>query len=83
MQIYGQKYADPAIASLAMSPESVFAALGGWLIAGNTLSAREFLGCALVFSAVILAQSPQLIQYLQKKKSSQSSKKSRSIPACG
>lgn len=74
MQIYGQKYADPAIASLAMSPESVFAALGGWLIAGNTLSAREFLGCALVFSAVILAQSPQLIQYLQKKKSSQSSK---------
>ena len=68
MQIYGQKYADPAIASLAMSPESVFAALGGWLIAGNTLSVREFLGCALVFSAVILAQVPQLLDLRKKKK---------------
>ena len=59
LQIYGQKFAEPAIASLSMSLESVFAALGGWLISGNTLSLREFGGCALVFAAIVLAQLPQ------------------------
>lgn len=59
LQIYGQKYAEPAVASLSMSLEGVFAALGGWLISGNTLSTGEFWGCALVFAAIILAQIPQ------------------------
>ena len=59
LQIYGQRYADPPIASLTMSLESVFAALGGWIISGNTLSPREFGGCALVFAAIVLAQLPQ------------------------
>ena len=59
LQIYGQKYAEPAVASLSMSLEGVFAALGGWLIFGNTLSAGEFWGCALVFAAILLAQLPQ------------------------
>lgn len=62
MQIYGQKYAEPAIASLSMSLESVFAALGGWLILGNALSLPEFIGCALVFLAIVLAQMPQLFE---------------------
>lgn len=68
MQIYGQKYAEPAIASLSMSLESVFAALGGWVIAGNALSLPEFLGCALVFLAIVLAQMPQLIESRRAKK---------------
>lgn len=59
LQIYGQRYASPPIASLTMSLESVFAALGGWIISGNTLSPREFGGCALVFAAIVLAQLPQ------------------------
>ena len=59
LQIYGQRYAEPAIASLTMSLESVFAALGGWLISKNTLTPREFSGCALVFVAIVLAQLPQ------------------------
>ena len=59
LQIYGQKYAEPAIASLSMSLESVFAALGGWIISGNTLTLREFGGCALVFLAIVVAQLPQ------------------------
>ena len=62
MQIYGQKYAEPAVASLSMSLESVFAALGGWLIANNALSLPEFIGCALVFLAIVLAQLPQLLE---------------------
>ena len=66
LQIYGQAYAAPAIASLTMSLESVFAALGGWLISGNILSEREFLGCSLVFVAIVLAQLPQLFEKRKK-----------------
>ena len=62
LQIYGQRYAEPAIASLSMSLESVFAALGGWIIMGNTLTPREFGGCALVFAAIVLAQLPQFFE---------------------
>lgn len=60
MQIVGQKYAEPTVASLSMSLESVFAALGGWVILNNALSFQEFLGCALMFCAIILAQLPQI-----------------------
>ena len=62
LQIVGQKYASPEIASLTMCLESVFAAVGGYLagILGITASAplsiNEIIGCALVFSATLLAQ---------------------------
>ena len=56
LQIIGQKHADAAVASIAMSLESVFAALGGWIIAGNCLSLREIFGCIIMFAAIILAQ---------------------------
>ena len=62
LQIYGQKFAEPAVASISMSLESVFAALGGWIISGNTLTLREFAGCALVFVAIIVAQIPQFFE---------------------
>ena len=67
LQIVGQKYAEPSVASLSMSLESVFAALGGWIISGNALSAREFLGCALVFAAIITAQLPEMLQSRKRK----------------
>lgn len=62
LQIVGQRYAEPTIASLSMSLESVFAALGGWFISGNTLAANEIIGCVLVFVAIILAQLPSPAQ---------------------
>lgn len=58
LQIVGQKDLNPTIASLAMCLESVFGALGGWLILHQVLSGREILGCALIFAAVVLAQLP-------------------------
>ena len=58
LQIIGQKDLHPAIASLSMCMESVFRALGGWLILHQSLSARESVGCALIFVAVVLAQLP-------------------------
>ena len=58
LQIVGQKDLDPAIASLAMCLESVFGALGGWLLLSQSLSGRELAGCALIFAAVVGAQLP-------------------------
>ncbi|MBQ1984721.1 MAG: DMT family transporter [Clostridia bacterium] len=58
LQIIGQKDTPPAVASLVMSLESVFAALSGWIVLKQSLQGRELLGCVLVFAAVILAQIP-------------------------
>lgn len=58
LQIVGQKKLEPTAASLIMSLESVFAALGGWLILHETMTVWELTGCALVFTAVIISQLP-------------------------
>lgn len=58
MQMLGQRELEPTGASLLMSLESVFAALFGWLLLGERMTARELFGCALVFAAVILSQLP-------------------------
>lgn len=55
MQVVAQKYTKPAIASVILSMESVFAAVTGMLF-GERLSGRELIGCLLVFSAVLLSQ---------------------------
>ena len=58
LQIVGQKYTDPTLASLIMCLEAVFAAVGGWLLLGETLSLRELFGCMLMLSASIIALIP-------------------------
>lgn len=58
LQIIGQKNTSAPVASLILSLESVFSVLAGWLILNQTLTAREILGCSLVFCAIILAQLP-------------------------
>ncbi len=59
LQILGQKNADPTVASLLLSLESVFSVLAGWVLLGQGLSNRELFGCALMFVAIILAQLPK------------------------
>lgn len=59
LQIIGQKNAEPAVASMILSLESVFAALSGFVLLHQTMAATEILGCALIFLAVILAQYPE------------------------
>lgn len=58
LQMLGQRRVEPTTASLLLSPENVFSALAGWVILGQMLSARELLGCALVFIAIITSQLP-------------------------
>ncbi|MGN0984432.1 MAG: DMT family transporter [Gemmiger sp.] len=58
LQIVGQRKLDPTIASLAMCLESVFSALAGWLILGQTLTPTELAGCALMFAAIVVCQLP-------------------------
>ena len=75
LQIVGQKYTDPTSASILMSLESVFATLTtvilvalGWNLTGGQLTAREILGCVLMFLAIILVQLPEIKQaYFVKK----------------
>ncbi len=55
-QIIGQKKTQPAVASILMSLESVFALLGGLVVFGQMPSPREGVGCAVMFAAVILSQ---------------------------
>lgn len=60
LQIVGQKTTDPTVASVIMSFEAVFAALGGWMLLGEQLTSVEAAGCAIVLAAVLLAQVPAL-----------------------
>ena len=56
LQIIAQKGVNPAAASVLMSLESVFGVLGAMLFLGETMTPREYGGCATVFAAVILSQ---------------------------
>jgi len=58
LQVVAQKNTDPAVASLIMSMESVFAAITGWIVLGQSLSPRETAGCGILFLAVILSELP-------------------------
>jgi drug/metabolite transporter (DMT)-like permease len=55
-QALGQKLAKPATASIVMSMEAVFGAIGGVLLLGESLTTQETIGAALLFAAVILTQ---------------------------
>ncbi len=58
-QVIAQKYAEPTVASLLMSLESVFAVISGAILLHETMSIRELTGCAVIFAAVIISQIPE------------------------
>jgi len=58
LQIIGQKGMSPTLSSLILSLESSISVLAGWMILGQKLSQRQFLGCAVMFGAIVLAQLP-------------------------
>ncbi len=64
LQILAQKGSNPTVVTILLSLESVFAVIAGAIILKQQMSVREYIGCAVMFAAVILAQ----IQFPVKKK---------------
>ena len=56
LQVVAQRKAQPAHAAIILSLESVFAALGGWLVLNEILSTRAFIGCTLMFTGMLASQ---------------------------
>ena len=56
LQMIGQRGTAPWAATIILSLESVFGVLGGAILLGEVLSPREYVGCAVIFAAVILSQ---------------------------
>ena len=60
LQIIGQKHAKPSHAAIAMSMESVFASIGGYLILKEVLGVRGYIGSALMLAGMLLSQYENL-----------------------
>ncbi len=59
LQIIGQQYSkNPTVASILMSLESVFAALAGVVLVGESFTVRETFGCIIMFAAIVFSQLP-------------------------
>ncbi len=67
LQVLGQKDAEPAVASLIMSLESVFSVLFGVLLLHESMTLIEGIGCIVIFIAVVIPQLPSKEERLQAK----------------
>ena len=56
LQVVAQKHAIASHAAIILSLEAVFAAIAGALVLDESLSARGYLGCALMFIGMLAAQ---------------------------
>lgn len=57
-QVIGQKYTDPTISSMLLCLESVFSVIFSFIILGERMASVEYIGCAVMFVAIIIAQLP-------------------------
>ncbi|MBQ7715723.1 MAG: DMT family transporter [Clostridia bacterium] len=56
LQIVGQRMCEATVASLMMCAESVFAVLTAAIVLGQVPSAREGIGCLIMFAAIVVSQ---------------------------
>ena len=56
LQVFGQKHTKPSVAPLIMSLESVFALISGLIILNEKMPIQGYIGCVLIFIAIICAQ---------------------------
>ncbi|MNO75786.1 EamA-like transporter family protein [compost metagenome] len=56
LQVVGQRGAHPAHAAIILSLETVFAAIGGVLLLGETLDERAVVGCSLMLAGMLISQ---------------------------
>ncbi len=62
LQTVAQRWAHPAHASILLSLEAVFAAVGGWWLLGETLSGRGLFGCGLMLVGMLFSQVYPLLR---------------------
>jgi len=80
LQIMSQQHSPPAHAAIIMSLETVFAALAGWIVLGETFTARGLLGCALMLASLMIVQFPLLLFSRQALSPIQSPEETDSVP---
>lgn len=56
LQVVAQKHAHPTAAAVIMSCEVLFAAVGGALLLGETMSGRAYAGCGLMLAGMLVSQ---------------------------
>ena len=56
LQNFGQSRTSPAVAGVILSMESVFAALSGYVVLGDRMTAAQSAGCIMVFFAAVFTQ---------------------------
>jgi drug/metabolite transporter (DMT)-like permease len=61
IQVIVQEKANPAHAAIIMSLETVFAALGGWLLLNEHLGARDIAGCSLMLAGMVVSQLSAIV----------------------
>ncbi len=57
LQVFGQRRIDPARAGILLSLEGAFAALGGWILLGEAMTARMLAGCGLMLIGMVASQA--------------------------
>ena len=57
LQNFAQARTSPAVAGVVLSTESVFGALSGYVVLGDRMTVGQFVGCALVFGAALIASA--------------------------
>lgn len=56
LQVVAQKNAKPSHAAIILSMESVFGAIGGALLLGESMSTRGYIGCMLILTGILVTQ---------------------------
>jgi len=56
LQVFAQRKAHPTHAAIILSMETVFAAIGGWIILHETIPTRGLIGCTLMLSGILVSQ---------------------------
>ena len=63
LQVIGQRYTTAPQAAIMLSSEALFGSLLGALVLGETLPSAGYIGCAMLFAAMLLVEiTPELIR---------------------
>lgn len=62
LQMVAQQYAPPSDTAVILSSESVFAAIGGYILLNERISATGMAGCALIILAILMVELAPLIR---------------------